>query len=107
MPEGLAVRDSNPVASRDTLPRLMRRTQAAAEGRELGMDLTTNYMGFHLKGPLIVGAGPMSDTLDRVKRVEDAGASAVVLRSLFEDTGRRALHLTAEDVDGLFAPLAG
>lgn len=56
------------------------------------MDLTTNYMGFHLKGPLVVGAGPMSDTLDRVKRVEDAGASAVVLRSLFEE------QITAESM---------
>lgn len=56
------------------------------------MDLTTNYMGFHLRFPVIVGASPLSDRLDRVRRLEDAGAGAVVLRSLFEE------QLTSESI---------
>jgi dihydroorotate dehydrogenase (fumarate) len=49
------------------------------------MDLSTQYLGFTLPHPLIAGASPLSDDLDSVKRLEDAGASALVLRSLFEE----------------------
>ena len=49
------------------------------------MDLTTKYMGLELRTPLIAGAGPFSQSLDGVRRLEDAGASAVVLYSLFEE----------------------
>ena len=49
------------------------------------MDLSTPYLGFTLPHPLIAGASPLSDDLDSVKRLEDAGASALVLRSLFEE----------------------
>jgi len=49
------------------------------------MDLTTTYMGLRLRTPLVVAASPLSDELDNIKRMEDAGASAVVLRSLFEE----------------------
>ena len=52
---------------------------------ESQMDLTTNYMGLRLRTPLIAGAGPYSQTLDGVRRLEDAGASAIVLYSLFEE----------------------
>lgn len=49
------------------------------------MDLTTDYLGLKLRTPLVCSASPLSETLDGVKKMEDAGASAVVLSSLFEE----------------------
>jgi len=49
------------------------------------MDLSTTYLGFELPHPLIPGASPLADELDDVKRLEDAGAPMIVLRSLFEE----------------------
>ncbi|MGQ9887685.1 MAG: dihydroorotate dehydrogenase-like protein [Aggregatilineales bacterium] len=49
------------------------------------MDLTTTYMGMTLRSPLVVSASPLSEEIDNLKRMEDAGASAVVLHSLFEE----------------------
>jgi len=49
------------------------------------MDLSTTYLGFELTNPLIPGAGPLADDLDTVRRLEDAGAAAIVMRSLFEE----------------------
>ena len=49
------------------------------------MDLTTTYLGMHLPHPLVVGAGPLCDDLDMVRQLEDAGASLLVLRSLYEE----------------------
>ena len=49
------------------------------------MDLTTNYLGLKLRSPLVVSASPLSEDIDNLKRMEDAGASAVVLYSLFEE----------------------
>jgi dihydroorotate dehydrogenase (fumarate) len=49
------------------------------------MDLETRYLGFTLPHPLIPGASPMTDELDDAKRLEDAGAPMIVLRSLFEE----------------------
>ncbi|MEL7368313.1 MAG: dihydroorotate dehydrogenase-like protein [Myxococcota bacterium] len=49
------------------------------------MDLSTNYMGLRLRTPLVAGAGPFSQRFEGVRRLEDAGASAVVLYSLFEE----------------------
>lgn len=49
------------------------------------MDLSTKYLGMVLPHPLIVGASPLSDDLDTIKRLEDAGAAAIVMRSLFEE----------------------
>jgi len=56
------------------------------------MDLSTKYLGFDLPHPLIAGASPLADTIDRVKKVEDAGAAAIVMRSLFEE------QITSEEV---------
>ena len=53
------------------------------------MDLTTNYLGLKLRTPLVVGASPLSENIDNLKRMEDAGASAVVLHSLFEEQLRQ------------------
>lgn len=49
------------------------------------MDLATTYLGFELPHPLIPGASPMADNLDTVRRLEDAGAPMIVMRSLFEE----------------------
>ncbi|TVR83479.1 MAG: dihydroorotate dehydrogenase-like protein [Rhodospirillales bacterium] len=49
------------------------------------MDLKTTYLGMELKHPLVASAGPLSATLDGIKRLEDGGAAAVVLFSLFEE----------------------
>jgi dihydroorotate dehydrogenase (fumarate) len=49
------------------------------------MNLKTTYMGLNLRTPLVVSASPLSDNLDNIQRMEDAGASAVVLYSLFEE----------------------
>ncbi|MCS7338806.1 MAG: dihydroorotate dehydrogenase-like protein [Verrucomicrobiae bacterium] len=49
------------------------------------MDLSTTYLGFKLKNPLVVSASPITDNLDEIKRAEDAGAAAIVLPSLFEE----------------------
>lgn len=49
------------------------------------MDLSTTYMGMKLKNPIVPSASPLSRHVDNVKRMEDAGAAAVVLYSLFEE----------------------
>jgi dihydroorotate dehydrogenase (fumarate) len=49
------------------------------------MDLTTSYMGLQLKNPLVPSASPLSYSLDSMRRLEDAGASAIVMYSLFEE----------------------
>ncbi len=49
------------------------------------IDLTTTYMGLTLKNPLVPSASPMSKSLDNMKRLEDHGAAAIVLYSLFEE----------------------
>jgi dihydroorotate dehydrogenase (fumarate) len=49
------------------------------------MDLTTTYMGLSLKNPIVPSASPLSHTLEGMKRLEDAGASAIVMYSLFEE----------------------
>ncbi|MDQ5909169.1 MAG: hypothetical protein QG599_1263 [Pseudomonadota bacterium] len=49
------------------------------------MDLTTTYMGLPLKHPIVASSSPLSGSVAGVKRLEDAGASAVVLFSLFEE----------------------
>ena len=49
------------------------------------MDLSTTYLGFRLPHPLMPGASPMVDSLDTVQRLEEAGAAAIVMHSLFEE----------------------
>ena len=53
------------------------------------MDLTTNYLGLKLRTPLVVSASPLSEEIDNIKRMADAGASAVVLYSIFEEQLRQ------------------
>ncbi|MBI3873369.1 MAG: dihydroorotate dehydrogenase-like protein, partial [candidate division Zixibacteria bacterium] len=59
------------------------------------MDLSTTYMGMKLANPLVPSASPLSEEIDNIRRMEDAGAAAVVLYSLFEEQltrERLALH---------------
>ncbi|OGU55262.1 MAG: dihydroorotate dehydrogenase [Ignavibacteria bacterium RBG_13_36_8] len=49
------------------------------------MNLSTTYMGLKLKNPIVPSASPLSETVDSVKAMEDAGAAAVVVYSLFEE----------------------
>jgi dihydroorotate dehydrogenase (fumarate) len=53
------------------------------------IDLTTTYLGLRLRTPLVASASPLSQELDGIRRLEDAGASAVVLYSLFEEQLRQ------------------
>ncbi|HWZ18104.1 MAG TPA: dihydroorotate dehydrogenase-like protein, partial [Ktedonobacteraceae bacterium] len=48
-------------------------------------DLTTTYLGLHLKNPLVASASPLSKKLETVRRIEEAGAAALVMYSLFEE----------------------
>jgi dihydroorotate dehydrogenase (fumarate) len=59
------------------------------------MDLSTVYLGMRLPHPLIIGAGPLGDDLDTVRALEDAGASMLVLRSLYEE------EITGEQMNGV------
>ncbi len=49
------------------------------------MNLETNYLGISLPHPFVVGASPVADSLDFVRRAEDCGAAAITMRSLFEE----------------------
>jgi len=49
------------------------------------IDFSTMYLGLNLSGPIVVSSTPLSESLDNIRRMEDAGASAIVLTSLFEE----------------------
>ena len=57
------------------------------------IDLGTRYLGRTLVSPLVLSACPLGESIDNLKRAEDAGAGAVVLQSLFEE------QLTIESTD--------
>ena len=59
------------------------------------MDLSTSYLGLALKNPLVVSPSPLCQELGNIRQMEDAGASAVVLHSLFEEQ----LTLESQDLD--------
>ncbi|MFO1475345.1 MAG: dihydroorotate dehydrogenase-like protein [Verrucomicrobiota bacterium] len=63
------------------------------------MDLTTKYMGLKLRTPLVVAASPLSEDIDKIKRMEDAGAAAVVIYSLFEEQLRRDRMELAQNLE--------
>ncbi len=58
-------------------------------------DLSTSYLGLTLKNPLVASASPLSEDIDNIRRMEDAGAAAVVLHSLFEEQ----ITLESHDLD--------
>jgi dihydroorotate dehydrogenase (fumarate) len=59
------------------------------------IDLSTTWMGLKLKNPLVASASPMCEDLANIRRMEDAGASAVVLHSLFEEQ----IELESDELD--------
>jgi dihydroorotate dehydrogenase (fumarate) len=61
------------------------------------MNLATTYMGIPLRNPFIVGSSPLTDSLDSVKRLEDEGAAALVLPSLYEE------EITGEQMADFFS----
>jgi dihydroorotate dehydrogenase (fumarate) len=67
------------------------------------IDLTTTYLGLRLRTPLVASASPLSQELDGIRHLEDAGASAIVLYSLFEEQLRQESfeleHHLAEGTD--------
>lgn len=56
------------------------------------MDLRTTYLGFDLKNPLVASASPLARELSNIRRMEDAGAAAIVLNSLFEEEINQESH---------------
>src|SRR3954451_13149471 len=56
-----------------------------AKREEHIMDLSTTYLGLKLRTPFVPSASPLSEDLDNIKAMEDAGAAAVVFHSLFEE----------------------
>ena len=69
------------------------------------MDLSTSYLGFQLPHPLMPGASPLVDKLDTVRELEDAGAAAIVMHSLFEEqiVHEQVATLGQRDRDGVHA----
>ncbi|HEX6663119.1 MAG TPA: dihydroorotate dehydrogenase-like protein [Gaiellaceae bacterium] len=63
------------------------------------MNLSTSYMGLTLRNPLVASASPLSQTVDGVRRLADAGVGAIVLYSLFEEQLRRETSENARLVD--------
>jgi dihydroorotate dehydrogenase (fumarate) len=59
------------------------------------IDITTGYLGLDLKSPLVASASPLCESIDNLKKMEDAGIAAVVLPSLFEEQ----LQLESENLD--------
>ena len=51
----------------------------------MSVDLSTTYLGFRLKNPLVISACPLTAQIDQLRRLEEAGAAAAVLPSLFEE----------------------
>src|SRR6516164_309423 len=67
----------------------------SSEERNPMIDLTTNYLGLKLKNPVVVSAGPMSEKLENFPRMEEAGAAAIVMYSLFEEQ----IEAESENID--------
>jgi len=59
------------------------------------IDLSTDYLGMHLKNPIVVSSSPLQREIDNIRKMEDVGAAAVVLHSLFEEQ----ITLESEDLD--------
>ena len=51
----------------------------------MSVDLKTTYLGLDLKNPLVIAACPLTENCDNLRRLEEAGASAAVMHSLFEE----------------------
>jgi dihydroorotate dehydrogenase (fumarate) len=65
------------------------------------MDLSTRYLGLELPHPFMPGASPLADDMDTVRQLEDAGAAAIVMRSLFEEQLAAEQLATAGHLEGI------
>jgi dihydroorotate dehydrogenase (fumarate) len=72
---------------------------AVASGKSK-MNFATNYLGLHLHSPIVPSASPLTENLDNVKRMEDAGAAAIVFHSLFEEQLHHGRHEFFSGLDG-------
>ncbi len=63
------------------------------------MDLTTTYLGLKLKNPLVPASSTLTESVDNVKKMEDSGASAVVMYSLFEEQ----INRETEEIDNFLS----
>lgn len=63
------------------------------------MDLSTTYMGLKLEHPIVPSASPLSDSVDKMRQLEDAGASAIVMYSLFEEQLEGESHILDHYMD--------
>jgi dihydroorotate dehydrogenase (fumarate) len=63
------------------------------------IDFSTQYLGLKLSGPIVVSSTPLSESIDNVRRMEDSGASAIVLSSLFEEQLNLESKALDEDLD--------
>ncbi|TYO98214.1 dihydroorotate dehydrogenase (fumarate) [Geothermobacter ehrlichii] len=66
------------------------------------VDLSTRYMGLSLKNPLVVASSSLTGTVDGVRRCAEAGAGAVVLKSLFEEQILAETGKMADSADGMY-----
>ena len=71
------------------------------------VNLETTYLGLRLAHPFMVGASPLTDHLDTVKRLEDGGSAAIVLRSLFEEQITMAQSARVHHMDPADQEFAG
>jgi dihydroorotate dehydrogenase (fumarate) len=67
------------------------------------IDLTTHYLGLTLRSPLVASSSPMCQDVGNVRRMEDAGAAAVVLQSLFEEQ----IEIDENELDRFLTESAG
>ncbi len=65
------------------------------------MNLQTEYLGLNLRSPLVPSASPLSESIDNIRRMEDSGASAIVLHSLFQE------HIPLERHQPHYHPIYG
>src|SRR6059058_6081959 len=64
--------------------------QLDVDDKHRRVDLSTTYLGMKLRTPLVPSASPLSEDVDKIRQMEQAGASAVVLHSLFEEEAEAA-----------------
>ena len=60
-------------------------TETSNRGEKIMTDLSTTYLGLNLKNPLVASASPLSKNIDKARKLEEAGISAIVMYSLFEE----------------------
>jgi dihydroorotate dehydrogenase (fumarate) len=64
------------------------------------MDLSIKYLGLELKSPIVVGSSGISNSIENLKKIEESGAGAVVLKSIFEEEIQHEYkHLMREETD--------